>query len=340
VLQQRQNSVAAAYSTGVSQSQPTIEHGPNYVRIVHKELIANITGSQNYAVPFSFPLNPGLTTFLKWLPTQAVGWETYRWNSLEFHAFTRTGSNVPGSLALVPDYDAADAAPTDEFTASSDRDIAEDAPWKDICCKCPSSRLHPEGARKFLRYGAVPLTDVKTYDAGNLFVTTTDGTAVPWSKLWAYYDVTLFTPQLPPGGVVAMSNVLHIVGGAFTTANAFANQTVGVNSNVGMATVPVTGEVITFQVPGRYLVNYATISTSVTQTGAPAVSASGSLVTSYFPTSASFAGGLFTSGNASTTVSEIIVLTAVQGTTLTFNNTVNGGTSYDLTIVAMNTLAA
>jgi len=343
VKQLRQSSVAAAYSTGVSQSQPIITRGKSqnndWIRIVHKELVANITGSAAFAVPFTFPLNPGMSTFCKWLATQSVGWETYEWNSIEGRAFTRTGSNVPGSQALIPDYDAADSSPTDEFSASTYKDLAEDVPWKDLCCLMPHSRLHPEGKRKFIRYGNVT-GDIKTYDCGNLFVSTIDGTAVPWSKLWVYYDVTLFTPQLPPGGVVVQSNELHVVGGVFTTANAFSNPVVGVNSNAGMATVPVTGEVITFNVAGRFLVVYNTISTTNTVTGLPAISASGSFVTSYYPAASGFNGGIAVAGSASATTNISVCVDVVKGTTLTYNDTIVAGTAYDLTITALTNLAA
>jgi len=280
-----------------------------------------------------------MTTFLKWLPTQAVGWETYQWHSIVAESLTRTGSNVPGSIQLCPDYDASDAAPTDEFSESSYKDLCEDAPWKTIRCTMPGSRLHPNG-KKFIRFGAVASTDVKTYDAGNLFVTTTDGTAVPWAKLWIHYDVTLFTPQLPPGGMVALSNVLHITGTTPTTANSFPNQTVGANSNSGIATVPATGEIITFNVPGRYMVNYSTTSTTNTPAGNPAVSATGSLVTSYYGATFGAAAGDAIAGGATTITTYTVVLNVVSGTTLTFNNTVVGGLLYDLTVVGMNSLAA
>jgi hypothetical protein len=335
IKQDPQRMVAAAYSTGIHQGDPMITRGPNFVRIVHKELIANITGSQNFTIAGTYPLNPGMTTFLRWLPTQAVGWETYRWNKLEFHSFTRTGSNVPGSLAMIPDYDAEDGAPTDEFSASSYKDLVEDAPWKDICCKLPSSRLHPMGKELFLRYGPVTGTDIKTYDAGNLFITTIDGTAVSWSKLWAYYDVTLFTPQLPPGGVVALSNELHISGTTPTTGNSFPNQTIGSGSNTGIASVPITGNVITFNAAGRYLVVlYMTATTSVTFTSGT-VSASGSLVTTYFTPN-----GESASASPATGLTYAGVMNVVAGTTLTFNIAYVLGLTFDLTITALSSIAA
>jgi hypothetical protein len=336
VRQQPQRSVAAAYATGQSQSEPLISRGPNFVRIVHKELLCNLVGTANYTVSNSFPLNPGMTTFLRWLPTQAVGWETYHWNKIEFKSLTRTGSNVPGSIALIPDYDASDPAPTDEFSASSYKDLVEDVPWKDICCKLPSSRLHPLGKQLFIRYGAVSNTDIKTYDAGNLFITTTDGTAVAWSKVWAYYDVTLYTPQLPPGGAVAMQNILHITGITETTANSFPNQTI--TGNAGLASVPVTGNIITFNVPGRYMINYNTESTTNTVGSSPTLGGGATYVTTYYANEGGGVPGASICGSAAASTAQDMCINALASSTMTFFNTVVGGTFWDLSIILINSL--
>jgi hypothetical protein len=339
---------AAAYSQGVRQAEPKITRGKDWVRISHKELVTNITGTTTYTVLNTFPLNPGMTTFLKWLPTQAVGWETYQWHSIVAESLTRCGTGTAGSIQLCPDYDASDPAPTDEFSESSYKDLCEDAPWKTIRCVMPGSRLHPNGVKKFIRFGAVPNTDVKTYDAGNLFVSTTDGASVAsWSKLWIHYDVTLFTPQLPPGGVVALSNVLHIQGATPTTANAFPNGTAQVylpGSNVGIATVPITGEIITFNAAGNYMVVYATDTTTNTVTGSPTVggpAGSALSATWYAPTGdfGTAALGQAVAGSAAAKTVLVTVLTAVAGTTLTYNNTIVGGLFYDLTIVGLASLA-
>jgi hypothetical protein len=58
------------------------------------------------------------------------------------------------------------------------------------------------------------------YDSGNLFVGTVDGTAVAWGKLWLEYDVSLFTPQLPPAGV-ALTGTIQGAGGSIAVATPF-----------------------------------------------------------------------------------------------------------------------
>jgi hypothetical protein len=87
---------------------------------------------------------------------------------------------------------------------------------------------------------------------------------------------------------------------------------------------------------GRYLIVYnATATTSVTFTSIPAVSASGSFVTTYYQGS-----GEQLSGNATTDVTFTAVINAVAGTTFTFNDVIVLGLTYDLTITAMSSLAA
>jgi hypothetical protein len=200
-----QKAAAAAYSSGQHTGEAKIfRNGKDSCRIVHRELLSSITGSVAFTIPLEVALNPGLNVSFPWLSTQAQAWERYRFNRLRFCYFTRTGSNIPGSLMLAPDYDAADDPPISESIASSYEDCEEDAPWKDICCVLPQRSLMGDMKEKFIRSGPLqPNQDIKTYDAGNLFVCTVDGTAVGWGKLWVEYDITLYNPQTPAGGFMS-----------------------------------------------------------------------------------------------------------------------------------------
>jgi len=200
-----QTFAAAAYATGQHTGEAKIfRSGKDSCRIVHRELISSISGTAAFTVQSQIALNPGLQASFPWLSTQAQAWERYRFNKLRFRFYTRTGSNVPGSVMLTPDFDAADPAPISESIASSYECCEEDAPWKDITCTLPQRSLMGDMKEKTIRLGALQANqDIKTYDAGNLFVCTVDGTAVGWGKLWVEYDVTLFQPQVPAGGFQA-----------------------------------------------------------------------------------------------------------------------------------------
>lgn len=195
----RQVGVAAAYATGqMSRKAQFTRQSADAVTITHRELVASVSGSTTFTNAFAFSVNPGLFASFPWLSSQASGWEKYRFEYLRLCYYTRNGSSTPGSVQLVPDYDAADGAPINEMIASAAYGTAEDAPWKDICLELDVRRLAGE---RFLRNGPlVPNLDIKTYDVANVFVNTVDGTAIPWGKLWWEYRVVLINPQLPAGG--------------------------------------------------------------------------------------------------------------------------------------------
>jgi len=328
-----QRSVAAAYSSGQSTMAPKISATRDSCRITHRELIANVSGSVAFATPLQFALNPGMSTSFPWLSIMAQAWEEYHFTKLRFCYYTRTGSNTPGSALLIPDYDAADSAPTSEFTAAAFEDVAEDVPWKDINCTLREGAMHGAGPRKFIRSGPLAANlDIKTYDAGSLFVGTVDGTAVAWGKLWVEYDVTFYTPQLPAsGGMTVAAQVIQSVTAA--TAGNFGVPVPAADAG-SMALVTIVGNVITFAQAGKYFVQYNAFSaTSTTQTAPPALSAG-----SVFITTMLNGAGSVVAGNGSVAFAQTLVANVLSGATLTFTNTIVGvtGTQLSVSLLPLN----
>jgi hypothetical protein len=322
-----QASVAAAYASGQRTRAPRVTTDRDSIRVIHRELVSSVTGTPAFAVAASFPLNPGMSTTFPWLSVQAQAWERYRFNSLKFEYYTRTGSNTPGSVMLVPDYDPADLAPATEQVASSYQDVTEDAPWKDMACFLKPASLHALGPSKFVRSASLdPNLDIKTYDSGNLFLCTVDGTAVPWGKLWVEYDVTLMTPQLHPSGTTSMS-AMHIIGNTPSTASFLGTQTVFPGSQT-VATV--VGNVMTFDQAGSFLITVITTAL-----------AGGSVAITTAPTQGAglaFRTILGNPGNsaAGSGLEMLIQVMAVDtpiGGTITFGNTIATGASTDLLVV-------
>jgi hypothetical protein len=230
------NSVAAAYSTGNSGRAPNVTMSKDSCRVVHRELLGNVsgTGTTAFTIASTFALNPGVVQTFPWLSNMAQNWETYRFNSLRICYYTRTGSNTAGSVLIVPDYDPTDVSPITEQTASAFEDIQEDAPWKDIVCRLRPAAMHGLGPRKYIRSGALGLNlDLKTYDSGNVFICTVDSAGVAgWGKLWIEYDVIFFTPQLPSaGGSFSQINGIQSNGGT-TGINMFGTAPV-ITGNMG-----------------------------------------------------------------------------------------------------------
>jgi len=309
--------VAAAYSTAQRSVTARIETAKNSVRIKHRELVANLSGTADFAVALSLALNPGISETFPWLASQAYAWETYHFHNLKFCYYTRTGTNVPGSIILAPDYDASDLAPASELMVSNYEDMREDAPWKDVCSTLNESAMFSMGPRKFIRNGALPSNvDIKNYDVGKMHVCTIDGTAVPWGKLWVEYDVSLFTPAAPIGGFF-LPSALIINGTGNTSSSLLGTQTVLAGSTE-FATV--SGEVITFNTAGDY--QLALFSAGTTSTFGSSSLSAGS----------SFLSGPISGGSATTIFVYIANIRMLVSGTLTIDLTVAAGTTAGLRV--------
>jgi len=263
----KQISAAAAYSTGQSSRAPIISMTRDQCRIRHRELLASVTGSTAFTVALSLGINPGLSASFPWLSVMAQAWEEYEFTSLRFCYYTRTGTNIPGSVMMAIDYDAADAAPASEQIASSYEGVVEDAPWKDICCTARKLSMTGPLKKHYTRNSALAANlDIKTYDVGNFFLMTVDGTSVPWGKLWVEYDVVFTLPQLPPNGVGPVGGKISS-GGTLSAANPFGDApTVDPQAN-GISIS--NNSIVTFANAGTYLVVMnlgGTVITNVTAT--------------------------------------------------------------------------
>jgi hypothetical protein len=215
-----QSVAGVAYaSKQVGRSPNVKQNTSNSCRIQHSELLSSITGTVGFTSQ-SFALNPGISTSFPWLSVIAQNWEEYRFCNLRFRYVTRSSTANPGSLMMAADFDAADAAPLTEQIMSSYESCVEDAPWKEIMCPLKTQSLQGQVPRHYVRTAALAANlDIKTYDCGNFFIATTDGTAVPWGKLWVDYDVEFFIPQLPAPGVLDISGGLVTAGGVMSAAN-------------------------------------------------------------------------------------------------------------------------
>jgi hypothetical protein len=220
--------------------------------VIHKEFIQNVTGTTNFTVALFLALNPGLAGTFPWLSNIANNFEQYRVRMMRFCYLTRTGTNVPGSVIMAPDYDASDASPVSEQILSNYAEVVEDAPWKDICCSLRAAGMHALGPKKFVRNGLVPGQDLKTTDVGSLILATVDGTAVNWGKLWVEYDVEFYEPQLNPTGSSLASSAQGTAG---TAASVISVGT----ATAGPLISGIAGNVVSFQnlTPGGEYFIYA-----------------------------------------------------------------------------------
>jgi hypothetical protein len=148
-----------------------------------------------------------------WLSTMALSWEQYRFKKLRFRYIGRTPTTTPGSLQIAPDYDAQDGQPTSESLLAVMKDTQEDAPWKEIICHCDVAAMNRAYKSHFVmsdeRFVATG-QDVKTIDAGQVFLACDSDGSSNWGKLWVDYVVDLMVPQPPVLSTTTGGTVLSL----------------------------------------------------------------------------------------------------------------------------------
>lgn len=218
----------AESSTGVTVSAPVAigtrkrnvnprvscnSRGKSY-RVQKSEFIATINGTTTFHAN-KYVINPGMTDTFPWLSKIARQWEQYRFHKLTFQYVTRTNTSSTGSVILAPDYDSNDGAPKNEAQVTTYQDAKEEVCWTDSAVNLDVAAMFPTGARKYVRKGLIPYSDLRLYDAGNFFVCPTGQTSSdPIGKLWVHYDIEFFVPSTAEEEDPQQSKQTTIVNGA------------------------------------------------------------------------------------------------------------------------------
>ncbi len=255
--QSQKNSAPVAKAVGQTSTTPKVFNGKRMIRVSHRELVSTISGNTTFGVN-QYYLNPGLAASFPWLSTIAGSFEQYRFTRLKFHYVTRAPTSYKGSILMAPDYDSLDSVPSTEIIASQMDGAVEDSPWKEQTLVLNVQDMFPMGPRKYIRTGLISSTDLKTYDAGQIFVCTVscDDTSA-LGKLWVDYEVELHIPQNPSnagaGNVGGLASY-QLVGGAQALATGVAEDVIFDNENYNTLGVTRSSGVYTIP-PGSYLVS-------------------------------------------------------------------------------------
>ncbi len=177
-----------------------------------EELVATVLGSVGFTTT-QFNINPANAITFPWLSKIAQLFERYEFEELSFHfGHDVSGFATQGQTGLVylsALYDAASAAPTSVTQIEATDPFVPAMPNQDSCCRLDKKSMHPSNEPKYCLQGNPPpgATDIKTYNVGNLFVSTTGmANATEIGKLRVRYRVRLFDRILDASQTSAPAN--------------------------------------------------------------------------------------------------------------------------------------
>lgn len=222
------------------------------VTVSHRSFLLPVNNSLNYTVQ-ALACNPGMAGSFPWLAKLARRYEQYRFKKLKYEFRSVAASSTSGVVMMSFDYDPADAAPTTKSEQAQTVPNAETNVWMNNNLSVPVDSVW-----RFVRAGTLGANlDIKTYDMGNLWLSSSYGNNVTGGELYVEYTVEFRRPTDGPE-----------VCGTFTTSTTQINQPV---SSLGNATTgaafPLTRKddnTFTVVAGGEYLLGVRAVGTVMT----------------------------------------------------------------------------
>jgi len=159
--------------SGATQMAPTainrssVQSGRNSQRYRECERVGSILGSNAFSTALSLQTNPGLSNSFPWLSGHANLFEKYKVHKLVYRYKNLKGTSTDGNIILSYDYDTLDSAPGSAIAATQSTHYIDGAPWRIFELRVPT-----DGRILFTRSGIVIGTDLKTYDMGQIHIST------------------------------------------------------------------------------------------------------------------------------------------------------------------------
>lgn len=148
-------------------------------------------------------MNPGQSSFLPWGSKTAQLYEYYKWLYLEIYFIPQVSAYATGGqtgeLIFSADYNASDPPPMTYTQQTDCIPHSTQMPYVRQSLVMDPTKLHPKGVPKFVRPGGLPsASDIKTYDAGNIFVGSSGVSATSFilGSVHVRYTVELTVPVL------------------------------------------------------------------------------------------------------------------------------------------------
>jgi hypothetical protein len=180
--------------------------------VTKDEYIADIAGTVAFTTT-QYAVQPGQAATFPWLAIEAKQWEKYEFQKLEFYLkpeVTQYTTNAnSGKVILSFDSDASDAAPLNKQEAEDVMPMADGMSYQTINLNIPKFILHSHLDSFYVRPGNLPGgSDIKTYDLGNLFVSTIGqgGAVANMMELRVRYTCTLMIPILENTAAAPQNN--------------------------------------------------------------------------------------------------------------------------------------
>jgi hypothetical protein len=253
--QKKQNQIRNLNDVPLGNSQKNGFNKNSGSKTVSKdEYIGEVAGTAAFTTT-QYAVNPGQVATFPWLAKEALQWEKYEFISLEFYLkpeVTQYNANAAqGKVILSFDSDASDPPPLNKQEAEDVMPMADGMPYQTVTLNIPKFILHSHLDAFYVRPGNLPgSSDIKTYDLGNLFVSTIGQTqgVNNMMELRVKYTCKLMIPILENIAAAPQNNQVSLFQSvtpqASGTTTVAATMLLGTVSFNGINAVNTTGSIV------------------------------------------------------------------------------------------------
>lgn len=188
--QTTQSAVPSAYTitsyTGKPSTTSTRDGG---VVLKHRGLIAGFIGSTTFTAQ-NFQINPALAGVFPWCSQLARSYDKYRFKKLKFEFRSVVPTTTAGVVMMSFDYDTLDTLPVSKFEHAQTTPNVESNSFNSFELKVQCDNQY-----RFCRQGSITGVDLKTYDFGQLVISSSYGAAALVGEIYVDYEVELSKPS-------------------------------------------------------------------------------------------------------------------------------------------------
>jgi hypothetical protein len=166
------------------------------------ERIGSVPGSVSFGLVANYAINPALPTSFPWLSGVAQHYESYSIENLVIRYKNLKGTDADGNVIISYDPDTLDAGPASAIEQTQSCAYIDGAVWRIFQMRVPCRK-----ERLYTRTGPVVGGDLKTYDAGRIWVSA-EGCADTSTHgyLEMEYDIVLHDKQSQTAGSAPAAN--------------------------------------------------------------------------------------------------------------------------------------
>lgn len=178
----------SSYMLNANLKKPTLSNAKGITVLKHRGLMMTLVGSTTYGVNTE-QVNPGKADVFPWASRLARSFDKYRFRKLKFVYRPVCATTQVGVVMMSFDYDTLDATPVSKAEQSQTLPNVETNAFAPCELKVECDNLW-----RFTRQGAISTGDLKTYDIGQIVISSAYATASLLGEVYVEYEVELEKP--------------------------------------------------------------------------------------------------------------------------------------------------